>query len=223
MGGGLPARAYPLLYLNHGGRTLMRSEHDNSQVVRWVTREKGIVLFGPPPSKLIDPVPAEALKTEVRGTLARVGEAFLGRATPIDRLWLQSFLVTFCCRVLHTLQTGEIQSKKAGSEWASRTLDPTWAPLIERAHQAWLTETAVKLGPSDAAEVARTLDFLRYALGEADGATRAKAVIARALAAKHHGQPGPLGRHGVDRGRGAPGQRFRPAAPTRPGGRGRRG
>lgn len=41
---GSPPRVYPFLFLKNGANALVRSEHDNTRVVRWVTREKGIVL-----------------------------------------------------------------------------------------------------------------------------------------------------------------------------------
>ena len=66
---GSQARAYPLLYLDHGAKSLVRSEHDNSQVVRWCLREKGVVLCGPLPKRLIDPVSPAALRAEVRQTM----------------------------------------------------------------------------------------------------------------------------------------------------------
>jgi predicted nucleotidyltransferase len=33
--------------LDHGARSLIRSSHCNTLLVRWVVREKGVVLFGP--------------------------------------------------------------------------------------------------------------------------------------------------------------------------------
>src|SRR6201999_2971249 len=66
---GSPARGYPFWYLDHGSKVLVRSEHDNTRVVRWCLREKGITLAGPDPKSLIDPVAPEALKAEVRATL----------------------------------------------------------------------------------------------------------------------------------------------------------
>ena len=66
---GSPPRAYPFWYLDHGSKTLVRSEHDNTQVVRWCLREKGVVLAGPHPRELVDPVPPTALRAEVRRTM----------------------------------------------------------------------------------------------------------------------------------------------------------
>src|SRR5262249_2026297 len=68
---GTPPGPYPFWYLDHGSDTLVRSEHDNTQVVRWCLREKGIVLTGPDPQELIEPVPPAALRAEVRETMDR--------------------------------------------------------------------------------------------------------------------------------------------------------
>ncbi|MEI6531058.1 MAG: nucleotidyltransferase domain-containing protein, partial [bacterium] len=59
-----PTRAL-LLYLDNTSRELIWSNHDNSRVVRWTTREYGIAMAGPDPRLLIDPVPADRLRQEV--------------------------------------------------------------------------------------------------------------------------------------------------------------
>jgi hypothetical protein len=42
-------RGKPLWYLDHGSESLVRSDHCNTVVVRWVVREQGIALAGPDP------------------------------------------------------------------------------------------------------------------------------------------------------------------------------
>lgn len=59
-----------LWLLDHGSRPLERSRHDDTCVVRWLTREKGIVLAGPGPRLLIDEVSGEAPRREMRDTMA---------------------------------------------------------------------------------------------------------------------------------------------------------
>jgi hypothetical protein len=107
-------RAYPFWYLDHGAMTLVRSEHDNTQVVRWCLREKGVVLAGPDPKSLIDPVPAAALKAEVRETMDRCLAVDL---QPMELVAWQAFWVGLFCRMLHTLVTGEVTSKKQSRPW----------------------------------------------------------------------------------------------------------
>jgi hypothetical protein len=124
---GSPPRAYPFWYLDHGARRLVRSEHDNTEVVRWVLREKGVVLAGPDPRELIDPVSPDALRAEVRGTMELCLALDL---QPIDmKAWLH-FWVGLYCRMAHTLVTGAVWSKKAAQAWALANLDPSWGEFI---------------------------------------------------------------------------------------------
>ena len=44
----------------------------------------------------------------------------------------RSFIALTMCRALYALERGEVVSKRAAAEWALRTQDPRWRPLIER-------------------------------------------------------------------------------------------
>ncbi len=214
---GLPPAVYPFHFVGNGERALVRSEHDNTQVVRWITREAGVVLAGPPPTALIDPVPAEGLKAETRETLAKVLRIVLDDEQPLDQLWLQAFFVTLSCRMLHVLDGGRVTSKPAASAWALTALDRRWGPLIEGALVARRQPLEARLAPPPAADVAETLAFLRH--------VRARAVIERQLALKRHGAGHvPSSRTGGPPGGAVLGGKpSRGPAPIRPGGRGRRG
>ena len=50
-----------LWYVDHGSREVIRSNHCNTILVRWVVREMGIPLFGPDPATLIDPIPVNGV------------------------------------------------------------------------------------------------------------------------------------------------------------------
>jgi aminoglycoside adenylyltransferase-like protein len=183
---GSPPRAYPFWYLDHGARRLVRSEHDNSRVVRWCLREKGVVLAGPDPRQLVDPVPAEALRAEVRETMDRCLALDL---QPIDnRAWLQ-FWVGLYCRMAHTLATGAVWSKKAGVAWALHALDPHWAPLIVRTQAAGKgsPEGFEPISPQD---VAAAHAFARYVVDWADRRARADRIVSQRLARQRGGPRG---------------------------------
>lgn len=194
IGGSPPARVYPLLYLNNGSKTLIRSEHDNTLVVRWTLREAGITLAGPPPADLIDPIDPAALRADVSRVLDLVVGLALDEVKPIDQLWLQSFCVTFGCRALHALHSGRITSKRAAAEWAHAHLDARWRPLIEAAAVAYRAlPLEARLGPADPAAVEETRAFLK--------AVKSRAVLERAIAAKRHAG----GKHWTGGPRGGPG------------------
>jgi len=154
----------PLLYLDNGSRELVRSQHDNTQVVRWMTRQHGIALAGPPATELIDPVAADDLRAEVRATMREwAEEIFSGRYT-LDNRWAQPFAVLSYCRMLHSLASGQVLSKPAGAAWAQANLDPRWGDLIRRAWADRPNPSQKVRQPADPDAVAATLDFIRYAL-----------------------------------------------------------
>jgi hypothetical protein len=219
---GTPPRAYPFWYLDHGSKTLVRSEHDNTQVVRWCLREKGVVLAGPDPRELIDAISPSALRAEVRATMDLCLSVNL---EPMHLVAWQAFWVGLYCRMLHTLATGAVWSKKASLTWARGALDPQWCGLIERAAAVRKGDLAQAGAAADPAEVAATRAFARYAVDYADQQQRARDVLERRLAEKRGGPggfhggrpgggPGPGGRPG--------GGQFRPP-PMRPGSRRGRG
>jgi hypothetical protein len=152
-----------LFYIDNGSHTFERSTHDNNCVVRWVTREHGVTLHGPEPKTLIDPVPDETLKLEVRSVMRDWGDALRADLARIDTGWYQPFTVVSYCRMLHTLASGRITSKPAAVRWALASLDPVWHDLIT---QAWVDRTGHWTRvrePARADSVARTLAFINYA------------------------------------------------------------
>jgi hypothetical protein len=71
---------------------------------------------------------------------------------PISRRGIAVAVLSHC-RILHTLVTGEVASKRVAGEWALHELDPEWASLIR-----WALEDRpdpwTKVGePADAAKV----------------------------------------------------------------------
>jgi hypothetical protein len=213
---------YPFVYLDHSARTLMRSEHDNTNVVRWSLREKGVVLTGPEPRRLVDPVPAEALRAEVKANMDLC--VALGLQPTHLVVW-QAFWVILFCRMLHTLATGRVGSKKAGATWAAAHLDPQWRGLIERSQAERSGGQDLRMSPADPVEVEATRAFAAWAIEHADHAEQARRIIERRLAERRgrpDGAPGGPPNPPSAGSRPLRGSQFTPAT-TRPGGRGRRG
>lgn len=162
--GGRPPRVYPFWFLNNGEKMLARSEHDNTNVVRWVLREKGLTLAGPPAQELVESVSAEALKEEVAETVQYLGGGLSADPDPMKVRWQQSFMALAFARMLHVLETGEVTSKRAAVAWATENLRHSWASLIERAWQLRYNFSEAWQDPTDPVELADTTAFLRYAL-----------------------------------------------------------
>ena len=156
------------LYLDNGATELVRDDHCNTAVVRWTLREHGVVLAGPDPKSLVDPVSAEELRDEVRTALrewvewAREPHPRFGPGAMSRRQ--QSLLVLSFCRILHTLETGRVTSKPQAGRWALGALDPEWTGLIRRALDDRPDQWGQVHEQADARAVARTLAFADYAL-----------------------------------------------------------
>lgn len=159
-------RGSQLWYLDNGSRSLVLSEHCNTVVVRWVLREHGVVLTGPAPEELVDPIPSGLLREEVEGTMRSWGAEILASPGRFKNRFYQGFIVLSYARMLRDLRAGRIGSKREGAEWAKDVLDASWKDLIDR---AWDTRPdparSVRELP-DEVDFQRTLEFVKYVLGE---------------------------------------------------------
>jgi predicted nucleotidyltransferase len=153
-----------LWYLDHGSRTLVRSDHCNTVVVRWIVREQGVALAGQRPVTLVNPIPVETLRQEILQTISAWGQEILAETAHFNNRFYQTFIVLSYCRMLHDLQNGSIGSKRAGAEWAKATLDPCWAGLIDRAWDGRPNPALSVRQPADPAEFRMTLEFVRFAI-----------------------------------------------------------
>jgi hypothetical protein len=93
-------------------------------------REHGVVLVGAPPEQLVAPVDPDELRAEARTTM-REAAARAYENVPLGR-WAQQYLVLSFCRMLHTLESGRVVSKRDAAEWALRELDPRRHDLIRK-------------------------------------------------------------------------------------------
>jgi hypothetical protein len=153
-----------LPYLDNGSRVIERSDHDDTLVVRWVVREHGVVLSGPDPKALVDPVPPDELRRELRRKIEGWGTAILCGPAYVKTRWGQPYVVLSFCRMLQTLETGRVESKRAGALWALRSLERQWSGLIEG---AWNERPDPWVKVHQAAheqDVESTIAFVRYAI-----------------------------------------------------------
>jgi aminoglycoside adenylyltransferase-like protein/nucleotidyltransferase-like protein len=162
----------PLWYIDNGSTVLELSLHDNNWHVRWVLRERAITMSGPDPKEMVQPVLPEALIGEMAVSCEKLKSAFLAE---IDQplAWFntrfgQSFAVLTCCRMLHTLEIGAVNSKRAGAEWAERSLRTEWHELVR---QAWAEREGVRFGLkirqlADTESLEETARFIAYVQNE---------------------------------------------------------
>jgi predicted nucleotidyltransferase len=157
----LAALDKPWLYINHGWREMEWSPHCNTEDVRWTLRERGVSLAGPDPRQFVAEVPTDVLRRRMRPLIASfLPDLFTW--TNFEIAWAQRYAVTTLCRMLYTLDTGAVASKRASLEWAKHTLDPQWRDLIEQA----LDDRALGWDPHDPprrGSVEATVAFADYA------------------------------------------------------------
>jgi aminoglycoside adenylyltransferase-like protein/nucleotidyltransferase-like protein len=151
----------PLLYLDNGATEFALDSHDNTSVVRWSLREHGVVLAGPDPRELVDPITADELRAEMRWALGLWQEWFRS----IDSIGRRALAVAVLthARILHTLAVGEVTSKRSAGEWALDALDPEWSSLIRWALDDRPDPWTKVHEPADPALLGRTLEFADYA------------------------------------------------------------
>jgi Domain of unknown function (DUF4111) len=149
------------LYIDHGWRQMQWSTHCNTEDVRWTLRERGITLAGPDPRELVREVPADALRSRMRQSI----QSFLPDLftwISFDIAWAQRYAVATLCRMLYTLETGEVASKRTSLEWARHALSPAWKDLIQQVFDdrtlGWDPDDPPRTGSVEA-----TIAFAEYA------------------------------------------------------------
>ena len=125
-------------------------------IQRYVLREHGLTLAGPPIRDLIAPISPDALRQATRHILLTWWRPMLTDPKYLDSAGYQVYAVLTMCRMLYTLRLGDVVSKPAGVHWALGMVDGRFIPLIQQAN-AWQNGT-----PFD--KLAETLDFIRYVM-----------------------------------------------------------
>jgi len=163
-----------LYYFDNGSTTYELTTHDNQWHVRWILRERGITLIGQKPETILQAVPLNALIHEIIASMLQTKEIFQGEINrPLsfcNSRFGQSFFVLTYCRMLHTIHTGTVQSKRAGAEWAKKFVDPKWGKLID---QAWNEREGVRFmvkihQRAQQTLLDETLEFIEYAVAQID-------------------------------------------------------
>jgi Domain of unknown function (DUF4111) len=149
------------LYCGRGSSRLVWENHCNTLGTRWILRNHGIALAGPPITDLVEPLDPREMRDGIRTTLLEL-ESDLSTWVSYDIAWMQRFTVAAYCRALYTLHTGAVTSKRGAMEWAQEHLDPSWRPLftqvIEDRELGWNPAEPPRPGSVDAMR-----EFAKYA------------------------------------------------------------
>jgi predicted nucleotidyltransferase len=153
----------PWFYFDNGATEPIWDNHDNSAVVRWSLREHGVVLAGADPKTLVDPISAAEIRADALVAVAEWEEWL-----PTLDSWsarLQPLVVLSYCRILNTLESCVVMSKRQAGEWALGALDKRWRELIQLALDDRPDPWSKVRRRADPEAVARTRAFVEYAAG----------------------------------------------------------
>lgn len=148
----------PWLYVNRGGREMEWSAHCNTEDVRWVLRERPLILEGPDPREFACEVPAIVLQRTMQPKIESFLDDLLAWAS-FDISWTQRYAVESASRMLYTFERGQVVSKPHALEWAAEAMPAEWRDLIDQVRD----DRFVRWNdPPRPGSVDRTLAFVGY-------------------------------------------------------------
>ena len=151
---------HPNIQRGMGERLKLVDHGADWDVHRFILRTRGIMLAGPPPQTLVDPVPPDQLRQAMLSRLSEWATRILHEPAQIKSRGYQSYVVLSLCRILYTLQFGTVTSKPVAARWAQEVLGERWVPLIER---TWASRHNPGQDAS-AEDVDETLAFIQFTL-----------------------------------------------------------
>jgi predicted nucleotidyltransferase len=142
------------------GEPFHKKDAGKDWLMNWyIVQEKGVALFGPPPTLIIPPISKEEFTQAVKEHVAAWKEWISDiRARPS-----QAYAILTMCRALYTLKKGETVSKKQAAAWAENEL-PEWSSLIQHAlswREAWRDEHV-----DHDATLSETRQFVHFVLSQ---------------------------------------------------------
>jgi hypothetical protein len=125
-------------------------------IQRHIIHQYGVVVAGPSPHTLLDPVDADELRSALRDILEKWWRPLLDDPAWVQQSQKQPFAILTMCRTLYTLEHGVVASKPVAARWGQQAMDKQWTALIEWA-LAWPHAT-------ESNHLAATLSLIQYTL-----------------------------------------------------------
>jgi hypothetical protein len=152
---------HPNIERGYGERLKMADYDDAWNIHRYLLRKCGITIIGPDPETLIDPISPDELRRAILPTLKGWATQILNNPNEMISRGYQSYIVLTLCRILYTLQFGDVVSKPRAARWAKEIVSEKWTALIDR---AWVGRHDHPQLTPDTDEINQTLDFIIYVI-----------------------------------------------------------
>ena len=120
--------------------------------------DRGVTLFGPPPTEFIPPISNEEFVAEARNMAVEYYGKWAERELECKA---QAYVCLTMCRALYTIRTGNHASKKKAARWFTAEF-PEWSALIERAFEWRSAPDLTHINP--ATTMPETRRFIRFVL-----------------------------------------------------------
>jgi len=154
----LAALGRPWLFVDRGTREMEWSSHCNVEEVRWVLANRPHALVGPDPRELCCEVPAPVLQAAMRPKIQNLLDDVRSWA-PFDIIWTQRYVVETACRMLYTLEHGEVITKPGALDWAAEALPAEWRDLVRQVRADRLVQWDA---PPPPGAIERAVAFVEY-------------------------------------------------------------
>jgi len=154
----LGALGRPWLFVDRGTREMEWSSHCNVEEVRWVLANRPHALVGPDPRELCCEVPAPILQAAMRPKIQNLLDDVRSWA-PFDIIWTQRYVVETACRMLYTLEHGEVIAKPGALDWAAEALPAEWRDLVRQVRADRLVQWDA---PPPPGAIERAVAFVEY-------------------------------------------------------------
>jgi hypothetical protein len=152
-----PAHA-PLPWLGADGHFALERLGSDWIIQRWILREKGIVVAGPPLAGLIDLVSSYELRQAVQLSLQEWWSPPFPSPQRFNSGEYQVYAILTMCRSLFVLEHGRVASKPEAACWALKTLAEPWHTMVSQA-TSW--KSGMKFD-----KLEETMGFILYTLSE---------------------------------------------------------
>ncbi len=150
--------AAPIPWLGVDGHFALEKLGSDWTVQRWILRERGVAVSGPPLRPMIDPVGADEIREAVRINLRDWWTPPFPSPDRFENAEYQVYAVLTMCRSLYVLEHGRIVSKPEAAKWALKTESEPWARLIGAA-AAWRPGVEYN-------RLNKTVEFILFTLGK---------------------------------------------------------
>jgi len=148
--------AYPTV----NERKFYVATHGSDWIIqRLIIREEGVILAGPDPKSMIDPVNPDDIRNAVTGILKEWWFPMLDEPSWLEKheVPYHAYAILTMCRALHALEHGTIVSKIAAANWAKHKLGDKWPQIIEHS-------LATRLGSREFELLDDALELIRYTM-----------------------------------------------------------